>query len=229
MTRRPPDDIQRHGRPEPQGEALASMRALEAVRAPASLHRSIEELTGRATAPRRRRHAPLRRRLAGAGAGALAAALAAGALLLFGAGAGGSPTVLAVSHVALEPARLAAPAESSRQQGMLDASVEGVSFPYWGGWRGWRTAGARSDRIAGHAITTVFYTDRTDGRRIGYAIVAGAPLSEPAPGAAVDRAGVRFRVLSSAGATIVTWREGGHTCILAGRGVSADTLLDLVS
>jgi hypothetical protein len=218
-------DIEQHPSSHLQRRALASFRELDAVRAPASLHRSIAELT---SAPVRRRRASRRRSLF-AGAGALTAAAAAAVALVFGAGAARAPTVLEVSRLAFAPARLAAPAESARRQGTLDAAVEGVSFPYWGGWRGWRTAGARVDRVGGRAITTVFYADRGGSRRIGYAIVAGAALTDPAGGAFVERAGIRFHVLISSNTTVVTWREGGHTCVLAGRGVPAHALLGLLS
>jgi hypothetical protein len=196
------------------------MRTLDAVHAPDSLRRSIEELTSSAR-PRRR---ALRPRLAGAGA--LAAAVAATAAIVLDVGAQRPPTVLQASRVALGPATLASPAENPRERGLLETSVEGVPYPYWGGRRGWPTAGARIDRLDGRRITTVFYLAR-DGKRIGYAIVAGHPLAEPSAGA-VARAGVRFHVLDSAGATIVTWREAGHTCILVARGVPARTLLRLV-
>lgn len=218
MTHRYPSDI------ETVPETAASIRSLEAVQAPASLHRSLEELVR--SAPRRQRRRMPALRLAGAGA--LATAAVAAVVLALGGGSSRTPTVLEASSVALEPASLASPAENPRRQGVLEASVEGVSFPYWGGARGWPAAGARTDRLDGRVITTVFYTAR-DGKRIGYAIVAGSPLPMPATGTAVDRGGVRFHVLHSAGATVVTWREAGHTCILAARGVPAHTLLRLVS
>ncbi|HSZ69506.1 MAG TPA: hypothetical protein VK756_04005 [Solirubrobacteraceae bacterium] len=244
-----------------QQRALAGMRALESVRAPAALRESIEELTSSAARKRRRsgprraarerrRHKP-RRPLIELGAGTLAAAIAAVVLVLvLGAGAARTPTapapgvptpVLAgppgataapstmeAARIALAPASRAAPAESTRRPGTLAASVQGLSFPYWGGWRGWRAAGARSDRLGARTITTVFYAS-AGGRRIGYAIVAGRPLQVPSAGTTVARGGTRFRVLDAAGATIVTWREAGHTCVLAARGVGAGTLLSLVS
>ena len=191
-----------------QRTALASLRSLEAVQAPASLRRSIEGLASDA-APRQRRARARRGWLAGAGAPH-------------------APTTLQVARVTLEPATLASPAENPHAQGLLESAVEGVPFPYWGGAHGWQTAGARADRLDGRTIATVFYAAR-DGRRIGYAIVAGQALPTPAGGRTVERGGVRFQVLDTTGATIVTWREAGHTCILAGRGVPADTLLRLVS
>jgi hypothetical protein len=225
MTDTRSGDIERHRSSHLREHALAGLRELDAVRAPASLHRSIAELTN---APVRGRRARRRRPLF-AGAGALAAAAVAAVALVLGAGAARAPTVLEVSRLSFEPARLAAPAESAHRQGTLDAAVEGVSFPYWGGWRGWRTAGARVDHVGGRTITTVFYADRGGSRRIGYAIVAGGALEDPAGGAYVDRAGIRFHVLTSGNTTVVTWRERGHTCVLGGRGVPAHALLGLLS
>jgi hypothetical protein len=208
----------------PERETPASIRSLEGVRAPASLHRSIEELVSSAPTRQRRRAPALRL----AGAGALATAAVAVVVLVLGGGVAPAPTVLEASRVALAPSNRAAPVENPARQGTLKASVEGVSFPYWGGRGDWPAAGARSDRLDGRAITTVFYTAR-GGMRVGYAIVAGSPLPAPPTGTVVERGGVRFDVLAAAGATIVTWREGGHTCILAARGLPARTLLDLVS
>jgi hypothetical protein len=211
---------------EAERQTPVSIRSLEAVRAPASLRSSLEELVSNAPVRRHLRVPALRL----AGAGALTAAAAAVLAIAIGGGGGAArtPTVLEASRVALEPANRASPAENPAQRGALEASVEGVSFPYWGGQRDWPATGARTDRLQGRTITTVFYAAR-DGKRVGYAIVAGSPLPAPANGPVVDRGGVRFHVLDAAGATVVSWREAGHTCILAARGLPARTLLDLVS
>jgi hypothetical protein len=208
-----------------QHQALASMRALEEVTAPASLRHSVRTLSVDARSRGVLRRMP---RLRLAAAGALAASVAAVAAVVLSSGSTPAPTVLEASRVALAPATLAAPVENPHNRALLESSVEGVPYPYWGGRRGWRTTGARTDRLGGRRITTVFYTAR-DGGRIGYAIVAGAPLSMPAGGGVVAREGIRFQVLESDGTAIVTWREAGHTCILAARGVSSKTLLRLVS
>jgi hypothetical protein len=208
--------------------ARAHIRTLDAVRAPAALRQSIERLADEAQARRRPWSAP---RVRLAAAGALAAAIVALAAVTLGSSSSptarpGAPTVLAASHLALLPATLTAPAESTDHAGLLERSVEGVAFPYWGGQPGWRASGVRTDRLGAHTITTVFYGDQ-QGRRIGYAIVAGTALPAPATGVVVERDGVHYRLLESGGAQIVTWRAAGHTCILAGRGVAAGTLLRL--
>jgi hypothetical protein len=43
----------------------------------------------------------------------------------------------------------------------------------------------------------------------------------------VRRWGVSYRVLSHDGATVVAWQRDGHLCVMAGRGVSARTLVSL--
>jgi UDP-2,3-diacylglucosamine pyrophosphatase LpxH len=105
--------------------------------------------------------------------------------------------------------------------------MDGVAFPYWGERFGWRAVGARSDRLAGRQVMTVFY-EEARGRRVGYAIVAG---SAPAihGGTVSMRQGTPFRVISNAAATEVAWLRHGHLCIVSGRGVSPTTLLALAS
>jgi hypothetical protein len=214
---------------ETQRDAVALLRRLEDVRAPASLQRSIEALQVGARPPLRAR--PPRRvqwRLRPVVALALASTVVAATILALTAAHSGAPTVLAASQLALRPATLPAPAESPRANGVLVSSVDGIPYPYWGGSLGWRTAGARTDRLDGRTITTVFYADSA-ARRIGYAIVAGRALPLPG-GAVVSRRGVTFHVLTAAGGvTIVTWRRSDHTCILAARRVDAGTLMQLAT
>lgn len=241
MSPNRPEDI--HSEPqqsEQQGAILAQLSALESVRAPDSLHRAVEQLVGDATArPRNRRFglprpqplhsgrtaSSLRLRLAGA-ATVLAATIVT-LVLVLGSGGPAAPTVLEASRVALAPATLPSPSENPHDSAKLDASVEGLAYPYWGGRRGWPAAGSRHDMLHGRAVTTVFYAT-SRGARIGYAIVAGRPLAEPSTGTTLTRGGMRFRVIDANGATVVTWREAGHTCILAGRGVPAAAMVRLV-
>jgi hypothetical protein len=219
-----------------QCRAIASMRALESVAAPDALRRSIEAQASAATTrvrttepstpptPRR----PARARLRLAGAAALGATAVVALALALTTTSPSAPTVLQASRLALRPATLAAPAESAHNRGLLASSVEGVPFPYWGGTLGWQAAGARIDRLAGHTVRTVLYVDGRS-RRIAYAIVAGRPLPIPTGAGTVARGGVRYRVLTSGGVTVLTWRQAGHTCILAARGVDSATLLHLAS
>jgi anti-sigma factor RsiW len=153
--------------------------------------------------------------------GTSAAALAAAAAVLFSAGASG-PSVAEAAQAALAPPSMPAPRVKSDEK-TLDAAVDGVAYPYWADASGWRAIGSRTDAVDGRAIRTLVYED-ADGRRIGYAIAAGSPLSGAA-GKRVDG----FTVTAKDGATIVTWLRDGHTCILAAKGVDARVLLKLAA
>jgi hypothetical protein len=195
------------------------------VRAPQSLHRSVRAMVdaaGEERAPRR--HPRARLRLVGAGALGGAAAGAA-ALTLALSGGSGALTVQRAVALTLSRATMPAPRASAHRHAQLQASVEGVAFPYWEERFGWRSAGARVDRLAGRTVTTVFYADR-GGHWIGYAIASGrAP--RVGSGALSWYAGVPYRVLRQDGATVVAWPRAGHLCVIAGRGLDAATLLRL--
>jgi hypothetical protein len=213
---------------ERQRDSVAVLRSLEDVQAPPALRRSVQALVDRA--PARRRGVALRWRLVGAGALALAGVLAF--VLALTARTTGQPTVVQAARLALEPATLASPTELPGNRDVLAGSVEGIAYPYWQRDFGWRAAGARVDRLGGRTVTTVFYTHanatHATPARIGYAIVAGRALA--LPGGTVSTVhGIRFHTLASAGATIVTWRRSGHTCVLAARGVPAPTLVRLAA
>jgi hypothetical protein len=203
-----------------QRRAVELTAAVE-VRAPAPLHRQVEAML----APARRRRTSRRIGFAAAATGALAAT-AAIAVGLSGGGSSGL-SVQQAATLTLSPATGAAPVEDRARRAQLAATVGGVPFPYWKERFGWRSSGTRTDRIAGRSVTTVFYSN-ADGQRIGYAIASGrAPTTHG--GMVVRRWGVSYRVLSQDGAAVVTWQRGGHLCVVAGRGVSAQTLLSLAS
>jgi hypothetical protein len=104
------------------------------------------------------------------------------------------------------------------------AQVDGVAFPnYTYAWPRWRTVGARQDRIDGRDATTVVY--RGPLGDVGYTIVAGKPLAEPEGARYVSAGGLRLAVVRRDGATVVTWRRDGHTCVLAGRGPGVERQL----
>jgi hypothetical protein len=238
------------GELEDQRRAVTLVRSLERVEAPTLLRRSIELAAGgdlvtpgagrpgaevaagamsgrvRDRAARRSLSSRLSPRLAGAVAFAAVAVVLA--LVLTTGGSTSAPTVLQASGAGLRTASGAAPAESSHNPHLLAASAVGISYPYWGGKLGWRAVGARTDTVGGRIVTTVFYANAR-AQRIGYSIVAGSVLAIPAGSTAVEHRGVGFHVLNHAGPTIVTWREAGHTCILTARGVSAGTLMRLVT
>lgn len=224
---------------EHQRRAVTIVRSLESVEAPSLLRRSIETLTAgeeepaeahSANARRGRRTVSLRLQ-AGAAVALAAAAVVAVVLVLSTGGSSGppaAPTVLQASSAALLPPTQPAPAQSPRNPNLLATSAAGIPFPYWGDRFAWRTAGARTDTVAGRTVTTVFYTHRGAGR-VWYSIVSGPALPVPAGSAAIERRGVSFHVVRAANPTVVTWREAGHTCILTAHAADAATLVRLAA
>lgn len=209
-------------------EIAAMIRAVE-VRAPDRLHEQISEMVerrGRAGAARRM-PAGLRLRL-GAAITATAAGTAAIVLALTGGSGGAALSLAEASAVTLRPATMAAPVESPSDGSVLNAAVEGVSFPYWNERFGWRSTGSRTDRVDGRTFRTVFYGDG-NGHTIGYAIVSGGAPSLSGAGSVRWRAGTAYRLGRSGGAEVVTWQRDGHLCIVSGRGVGGATLLALAS
>jgi hypothetical protein len=216
-----------HDRPDPQdGDDALGRRIQElaaTVEAPASLRTRLAEQE-RAVGDRGRR-----RRFAlpaAAGLAALAAALVL-VLALGGGGGGGTPAAPsfdAAAALALARPTAPAPAVDRSDTTLVRAQIGGVRFPnYAYAWPRWKAAGTRADRIAGRAATTVVY--RGPSGDVGYTIVDGAPLAEPAGARHVRARGVRFAVIARGEVTVVTWRRGGHTCILAGRGSGAEEQL----
>jgi hypothetical protein len=217
-------------RPQSESELIELVRSID-ERAPEHLHERIAALvTESQERPRRHSRAPVRLdwRL-GSGVAALAALALALALVLVLTLTGTGHTGLSLreaSALTLDRATLPAPGENSSQRAELNASVDGISFPYWSKRFGWQASGSRTDRVAGRAVRTVFYLD-SQGQRIGYAIVAGTPAPTISSGAPHWRDGTAYTVSDEHGAKVVTWIRDGHLCIVSGRGVSAPTLLSL--
>jgi hypothetical protein len=207
-------------------QRIATLLSSIDVSAPASLHGSVRGMASRALP---RQHVWVRRRALLGGALAAAAALVVAIVLALGSSTGpAAPTVIQASVLGLRPATVSAPSENPHVPGQLAISAGGIAYPYWGQRFGWQTAGVRSDRIGGRAVTTVFYAN-SSRQRIGYSIVAGQALPLPSNWHTATLRGVRFDVLHRADATVVTWRRAGHTCILVGSKVSAKTLLTLAN
>lgn len=195
--------------------AVAATRAIvERERAPLALR-----LHGRALAQPPRRRPPV------LGAGLVGAA---GALVWLLVALGGSQATLTVAQAAAVAARPAVLAVAEPPDGGVTIPhlrVAGLPFPYWEDHFEWRAAGARTDRLRGRLLTTVFY--RRGGRQVAYTIVPGRPL--PAiPGAQIIVRGGTLVMSSLNGSErIVTWIRRGHTCVLSARGVSLKALLKL--
>ncbi len=201
--------------------------------APDSLHRRVESLVAsheRRFAPRSPRWAPRLLSPWGLATTVTAAIVVAVVAIAVGLSGGGAPTVTFSQAAAptLRAAMLPAPPESRAHHGQLAATVDGVSFPYWSESFGWRSTGARTDRVDGRSVTTVFYADSA-GQRIGYSILAGTPAPHVSGGVVIWRGGVAYRLLTYNGAAAVTWLRAGHLCVVSGRGIASTTLLRLAS
>lgn len=216
------DDEQRH--------VAELVRSFDAP-APRSLHLRVESLVAtrqdRLLARRAARLRPFSSPVGLVSASAVAIGLAIAIAVGF---SGGSPTLTLGQAAAptLRAATLPAPAENRTHRTQLSASVDGVTFPYWGERLGWHSAGARSDQIDGRPVTTVFYTNAS-GRRIGYAILGGAPAPRIGGGVITWRGGVPYRLLTENGVPAVVWLRNGRLCVVSGRGVAGATLLRLAS
>jgi hypothetical protein len=205
-----------------QQRAVTMLRALDEP-APAALHARVREMTDGAPTPRR---APRwRRSLFLPVATALAVAVAA-VVVLLGGGGSSAPTVPQTAHLALAAATLPAPAEDIAHRNLLHLRVGGIAFPYYGRTSSWEATGARTDMLGGRHVVTVFYT--AHGHRVGYAIVDGPPLAVTG-GKRVMEGGVKYWLQRAPGAQLITWRQGGHTCVIAGRKVRGTTLLKLAA
>jgi hypothetical protein len=205
-----------------QERAVALLRALD-VAAPAALRSEVARQLREAARPRPRRR-QLRIRLALPTAATVAVAAVIAIVLLTGGGTN-APSLQQTVHLTLAAAVSPAPAEHGTQA--LDISASGIRFPYWQRTVGWRALGARTDRLGGRTVVTVFYRSHS-GSRVGYAIVGGAPLPI-GPGRMVTRGGVPYWLLREGATDLVTWRRAGHTCVIAGHGVGPETLLRLAT
>jgi hypothetical protein len=224
-------------RPTTDSELVEFVRKID-ERAPDSVHQHVQSLvaasSGRAGRRRPRmfgaddgRRARTRPRIAALGAIA-AAVIAVAIVASLSSGGSSGLSIRAASALTLSPATAPAPIDSPAHHDQLAAAVDGVAFPYWEDHFGWSSIGARTDRVAGRAITTVFYSDAR-GRRIGYAIVAGTPAPRVSGGVTMWRGGTPYRLLAENGVQVVSWLRDGHLCVISGRGVSGATLLRLAS
>ena len=204
-----------------QKRALALVRSADPP-APDSLRRWVDEQT-RAAAPVRQRP---RLRIGFALPAIAALAVVIAALVVVASGGSSAPTLQQTTHVALAAAVAPAPGVAPGDRAVLTETVAGIPFPNWGP-TGWKPSGARVDKLAGRTIVTVFYKD-PNGNKVGYAIVGGAPIAVKG-GTTQNVGGVEYTFLTIGSAHLVTWVQSGHTCVVAGRDVSPQTLLHLVT
>lgn len=208
-----------------QEQAVALMRAADGP-APDRLRAAVAAQLQAAERPARRPLAARLRPRRGLGFALPAVAAAIIALLVVLVSGAGTPAPTLAQTVRLTLAAAVSPAPAERYA-HLDVSVAGIPFPYWSQTVGWHATGVRADTVAGRRIVTVFYRGR-NRRRVGYAIVTGDPIATSG-GRVVTRAGVRYRLARASGALLITWLRRGHTCVIAGRGVTAPTLLALAT
>jgi hypothetical protein len=183
---------------DPIGAMIAATAAT--IAAPAALRAGVQrEQDG----VRRRRR---RGRLFGGGLVGLAAATTVALLLVL---PGAEPSVADATRLALAAPTAPAPG-AGRQPGTLNASVSGIAFPTWPGWR---VVGQRAADVAGRPARSVVYEDAA-GHRVGYAIVSGKALDLP-DGQHHRVGGTELVSYRDGATTVVTWRVEGHTCVLA--------------
>ena len=154
--------------------------------------------------------------------GALAAlvVMTIGLLML---GQGDAPSVADAAGLALRAPTQPAPRNDPRDKHFLRAEIGGIRFPNYRYRTDWATAGARRDELSGRDTLTVVYSKGAE--RFGYTVVDGDPLEVPAGARRIAADGLRLAVLRHDGALVVTWRENGHTCVLAGRTANLDQLI----
>ena len=212
-----------HPNDEAQAERGRAMVAAAVVQtqAPLALRERIEAQRQAAARPARRRWA-----FGGSLAGAVGAVVVA--IVVATSGGVAEPTIAQAAQLALRAPTAGAPTVDRAHPGLLRRSVGGVTYPSWQDEFPWKASGVREDKLDGHRAVTVFY-DNPSGTRIGYTILAGKPLDEPS-GPSVNQGTERYVLLQRGARKIVTWRRGGHTCVLSGpRSVSSDRLLALAS
>jgi hypothetical protein len=207
-----------------RGRALIAAAVAE-TRAPLVLRERVEADRERAIA---RGAGVRRRRVRGLllPAGGLVAAVVVAVVVI--AGGGGAPSVVATASLAARGPALPAPAESRSNKALLETSIDGVPFPYWGDLK-WESVGARDDEIDGRKARTVYYANKA-GVRAAYTILGGDAIDPPSDAAKRSDKGTDLYVIEDDGRRIVTWERNGHTCVLsAPLGVPEQKLLDLAA
>ncbi len=211
-----------------QERAVALARATTDVAAPASLRSAIDGLIE----PDReaRRETRRSRRRPWLAMPAVLAVAAVVAVVVLARGGTAAPTVAQTAHLALTAATSPAPDVDRYDRYVLSIradGTDGIPFPSYVGYAGWKVSGLRRDTLRGRQVTTVFYR-APSGARVGYSIVAGNALKLP-PGQTWTIAGTHYIVRTDEQSSFITWRRDGHTCVIAGRSLTSSTLLQLAT
>ena len=209
-----------------QERAVKLLRSTSEVTAPDALRARLDALIAEPSQPAKHKRRWPRMRLGFAlpAMAAVAAAVVA-AVLIIGGNASTGPTLPQTARAALSASTLPAPATSATNPAQLDVSVGGLPFPDWSRNIGWRTVGQRNDTLGGRRVVTVFYAGHK-GTRVGYAIVSGAPI-KVSGNTSLYEGGTTYTLFKLGSARGITWRRDGHTCVIAGRGISNARLLAL--
>jgi anti-sigma factor RsiW len=211
--------------PEGRRALAAHRRTAAALRGsgaspPADLRRRLQ---ARASPAPRRRWATRRQVAVAGGLAAL--------VLGFGATLSGlrraEPSATGAAALAARPATEPAPPQRAARPELLARDVEGVAFPAWGAKFGWQPRGARTDALDGRRAVTVFYEH--EGHRIGYTILSGPPLDAPVDARRSRVRGVELASWRDGMRSVVMFERGGHTCVIAGHVIHADTLPKLAT
>lgn len=203
---------------ERQRRAVLATQALATDEPSPSLHAAVEAQR-ESLGSRRGRGRRLAPRFAFAGVLAVAAAVVAAVVL---SGGPGAPTVADAARLAAESPTGPAPPGVGSTGTRLAIAVEGVTFPDLARAYGWRALGVRRGTIDGRDATVVFYGKGS--RRLAYAIVAGDGLARPQGGVTEVRRAVQYQAVRLNGRLVMTWRRGGHTCVLIGDASRAELL-----
>lgn len=208
--------------PEPEERVMRMLHhAAQTERAPASLRAEVGALRTQAAARRTRRPGfGLPARYASGAAVGLIAVVVALATTLGGGVAG--PTLAQAAALATRGPVLAAPTpDPNAPSKLLSVRVGNLQFPNWQSQGGWRSSGARADKIGNRTVKTVYYTG--NGHRIAYSIVAAPALT----GLKIGHDG--YATLSRNGRSVIVWEQDDHTCVLSAVGVSAPRLWKLAA
>jgi anti-sigma factor RsiW len=202
---------------ERQHRSVVATRTLASESVPPPLRAAVESRRAARPTPGQARRLAVRLALAGAAA---AAAVVVAAVVL--TGGPGAPTVADAARLAAQRPTAPAPPSAGTSSTRLAIAVEGVEFPDFAPTYGWQALGVRHGRVDGRDATVVIYGK--GGRRLGYVIVAGAGLARPFAAQATVIRRVEYQTLRSNGRLAVTWRRGGHTCVLLGQATRAELI-----